>query len=135
MKADLFQDNSPSPVVDGVEPPPQPSPVADRGGESPPPPVDEGLVTLLTTARRLKRTLPPVQPSPDFEEELRAELLTTARAQRHGAPGPRLVVEPATWPLPPPLNQTSPVLLLGVGLALLTLSLALIHQLTKRQRS
>ncbi len=97
--------------------------------------VDEDLVPLLTTARRLKRTLPPVQPSPDFEEELRAELLTTARAQRHAAPGPRLVVELDSWPLPPPLDGTSPVLLFSVGLTLLTLSLALIHKLTKRQRS
>jgi hypothetical protein len=97
--------------------------------------VDEDLVPLLTTVRRLKRTLPPVQPSADFEEELRAELLTTARAQRRAAPGPRLVVEPDTWPLPPPLDKTSPVLLLSVGLALLALGLALIHNLTKRQRS
>jgi len=96
--------------------------------------VDEDLAPLLATARRLKRTLPPVQPSPDFEEELRAELLTTARARRHAA-GPRLVVEPDTWPLLPPLNGTSPVLLFSVGLALLALGLALIHNLTKRQRS
>ena len=102
---------------------------------SPPHAVDEDLVPLLATARRLKRTLPPVQPSPDFEEELRAELLTTARAQRHAAPGPRLVVEPDTWPLPPPLDGTSPALLLSVGLVLLALGLALIHKLTKRQRS
>jgi hypothetical protein len=102
---------------------------------SPAYPVDEDLAPLLATVRRLKRTLPPVQPSPDFEEELRAELLTTARAQRRAVPGPRLVVEPDTWPLPPPLDGTSPFLLLSAGLVLLTLSLALIHKLTKRQRS
>ena len=104
---------------------------------SPPHTVDEDLASLLTTARRLKRTLPPVQPSPDFEEELRAELLTTARAQRRAVPGPRLVVEPDTWPIPLPitLNGKSHILLLGLGLALLTLSLALIRNLTKRQRS
>lgn len=104
-------------------------------GQSPPHTVDEDLAPLLATARRLKRTLPPVQPSPDFEEELRAELLTTARAQRHAAPGRRLVVEPDTWPLPPPLDKMSPVLLFSLGLALLSLGLALIHNLTKRQRS
>ena len=69
-----------------------PSPVADSGGEPPSQTVDEDLAPLLATARRLKRTLPPVQPSPDFEEELRAELLTTARARRHAA-----------MPLPPQL--------------------------------
>jgi len=104
---------------------------------SPAHPVDEDLAPLLATVRRLKRTLPPVQPSPDFEEELRAELLTTARAQRRTVPGPRLVVEPDTWPIPLPitLNGKSHILLLGLGLALLTLSLALIRNLTKRQRS
>ena len=95
---------------------------------------DQDLAPLLATARRLKRTLPPVQPSPAFEEELRAELLTTARAQRR-APGPHLVVEPDTWPLPASLNGPSPILLFSVGLALLALGLTLIHKLTTRQRS
>jgi hypothetical protein len=96
---------------------------------------DEDLAPLLATARRLKRTLPPVQPSPAFEEELRADLLTTARAQRRATPGPRVVVEPDTWPLPIPLDGTSPALLLSVSLALLALGLTLIHKLTTRQRS